>query len=256
MLQVVPLFADKTALFGLWVDRNAPLRRLAAWLEEQQRRCGLPLALPRLELQLTGCILLRMAMEQLWELQKASGGRQQGGELSDRAIVGIAMKVVKTWLKHGPREGQPSALMCQAELLLMKRQLEEAFETIGMAMERAAEMKGGQEGVAVGPGLCLNSTLATSCQPQLLLCGHFDALQHQHLLHSCSSPADRSCRGGGGSHAGSCHAHVLPARRGLVSGGGGCMAIFVPGACLVRALSAVHCCCLSYCCPTCVLIQC
>lgn len=154
------LFVDKTALFGLWVDRNAPLRRLEAWLEEQQRRSGLPLALSHVELQLLGCILLRMAMQQLWELQKATGGvgRQQGSELSDRAIVG-AMTVVQAWLKHGPREGHPSVLMCQAELLLMKRQLEEALETVGMAIDRAAELKGGQGCAAVGPGLRLSSTL-------------------------------------------------------------------------------------------------
>lgn len=140
------LVGDKSAKDGSWIDRTAPLRQLEAWLDDQQEQTGLLLALTRRELQLACCYLLQKASRQLLQLRmvQRAANTQQGARLPDHIVLEIAMSATQSLLQKAPKEGQPSVLMCLAELFLAGRQPDEAAKAYQMAIQKAAEVKGGR----------------------------------------------------------------------------------------------------------------
>lgn len=140
------LVGDKSTKDGCWIDRTAPLRRLEAWLDDQQEQTGLLLALTRRELQLACCYLLQITSRHLLQLcvvQRAAN-RQQGARLPDHIVLETAMSATQSLLQKAPKEGQPRVLMCIAELFLAGRLPDKAAKAYRMAIQKAAEVKGGR----------------------------------------------------------------------------------------------------------------
>lgn len=147
---------------------RAPLRRLAAWLEEQQQQTGLPLGLSLHELQRAACIIFQMVSLKLLRLRAECGsgqaqqpwqqGQGQGDapSLPHHVLVEGALSASQRLLKLEPEERISGVALRMAELFLANQQPDEAAKAYRLAMEKAVKVKGGQ-------GCCRRAGCGAAC---------------------------------------------------------------------------------------------